>query len=67
MPLPFILYSSILMPEMFTLVGTGAQPDMTLFFSIFFSNLLYMVTLVWLIVLLAQRSEPGPARNGPDV
>jgi uncharacterized membrane protein YhaH (DUF805 family) len=67
MPLPFILYSSILMPGMFTSVGTGAQPDMTLFFSIFFSNLLYMVTLVWLIVLLAQRSEPGPARNGPDV
>ena len=57
MPLPFIIYSSIQMPRMFGSVGTGAQPDMVLFFSIFFSNLLYIVTLIWLIVLLAGPSE----------
>jgi uncharacterized membrane protein YhaH (DUF805 family) len=62
MPLPFILYSSVQMPRMFASIGTGSQPDMTLFFSIFFSNLIYIVTLIWLIVLLAGPSEPVPNR-----
>jgi uncharacterized membrane protein YhaH (DUF805 family) len=64
MPLPFILYSSIQMPRVFGSVATGSQPDMGLFFSIFFSNLLYMVTLIALIVLLAGRSDAGPNRYG---
>lgn len=63
MPLPFILYSSVQMPNMFATVGTGTQPDMTLFFSIFFSNLLYIVTLIWLIVLLAGPSEASPTAD----
>jgi uncharacterized membrane protein YhaH (DUF805 family) len=58
MPLPFILYSSIQMPRVFSSVGPGAQPDMALFFSIFLSNLLYIITLIWLIVLLAGQSAP---------
>jgi uncharacterized membrane protein YhaH (DUF805 family) len=58
MPLPFIIYSSVQMPRMFASVGMGTQPDMTLFFSIFLSNLLYIVTLIWLIVLLAGPSAP---------
>lgn len=66
MPLPFILYSSIQMPRMFATVGTGSEPDMTVFFSIFFSNLLYIVTLIWLIVLLAGASDPAPNRYSVD-
>jgi len=62
MPLPFILYSSVQMPRMFASVGTGTQPDMSLFFSIFFSNMLYIITLIWLIVLLAGASEQVPNR-----
>lgn len=62
MPLPFIIYSSIQMPRVFASVGTGAQPDTTLFFSIFFSNLLYIITLIWLIVLLAGPSASAPNR-----
>jgi len=62
MPLPFIIYSSIQMPRMFAFVGVETQPDMALFFSIFFSNLLYIVTLIWLIVLLAGPSEQGANR-----
>lgn len=62
MPLPFIIYSSVQMPRMFASVGTATQPDMTLFFSIFLSNLLYIATLIWLIVLLASPSEPAPNR-----
>jgi uncharacterized membrane protein YhaH (DUF805 family) len=61
MPLPFILYSSVQMPRMFASIGTATQPDITLFFSIFLSNLFYIVTLIWLVVLLAGPSEP--ARN----
>ena len=64
MPLPFILYSSVQMPRMFASVETAIQPDMMLFFSIFLSNLFYMVTLIWLIVLLAGASEPGANRYG---
>lgn len=62
MPLPFIIYPSVQMPRVFASVGTGAQPDMTVFFSIFLSNLFYIVTLIWLIVLLAGPSEPAPNR-----
>ena len=58
MPLPFIIYSSFQMPRMFAFAGRETQADMMLFFSIFFSNLLYIVTLIWLIVLLAGPSEP---------
>lgn len=57
MPLPFILYSSIQMPRMFASVVGNTPPEMAMFFSIFFSNLLYIVTLIWLIVLLAGPSE----------
>ena len=64
MPVPFIIYSSIQMPRMFAFVGVETQPDMALFFSIFFSNLLYIVTLIWLIVLLAGPSEEGANRQG---
>ena len=67
MPLPFIIYSSVQMPRMFASVGTGTQPDMTLFFSIFLSNLIYIVTLIWVIVLLAGPSEPAPNRYGPTI
>ena len=35
-----------------------------LFFSIFASGALYMAAMIWLIVLLARRSAPGPNRYG---
>jgi len=59
-PLPFTIYSSAQMPRMFAFVGAGTQPDMTLFFSIFLSNLFYIIALIWLIVLLAGQSESEP-------
>jgi len=59
LPLPFIIYSSVMMPRVFASVG---EPDMRLFFSIFFSNMLYLITLVVLIVLLAGQAESGPNR-----
>lgn len=55
MPLPFIIYSSIMMPRMFT---SMSDPNMSLFFSVSLSNMLYIVTLIWLIVILAGPSDP---------
>lgn len=63
MPLPFILYSTIMMPKVF---ASAINPGMGQFFSIFISNMLYMVTLIWLIVWLASPSEPGPNRYDAD-
>lgn len=60
MPLPFILYSSIMMPQMFGSFGNGREPNTALFFSIFFSNMLYIIALITLIVFLAGRSNPQP-------
>ena len=57
MPLPFIIYSSVQMPRMFGSFGTGTEPDMNLFFSIFLSNLIYIGTLIALIVLLCRASD----------
>jgi uncharacterized membrane protein YhaH (DUF805 family) len=59
MPLPFIIYSSIMMPRVFASRG---EPDMSLFFSIFFSNMLYIITLIVLIALLAGSSQLGRNR-----
>lgn len=59
MPLPFILYSSVQMPRMFASIGGATQPDISLFFSIFLSNLFYIITLIWLIVMLAGSSKPA--------
>lgn len=67
MPLPFIIYSSVQMPRMFASVGTATEPDLTLFFSMFLSNLFYIITLIWLIVLLAAPSEPAPNRYNTTV
>jgi len=66
MPLPFILYSSIQMPGMFSSIGIERGPDVVLFFSIFLSNLLYIATLIWLIVLLAGPSESAGDRVKTD-
>jgi len=62
LPLPFILYSAIQMPRMFGSMASGGQPDLGLFFSVFFSNLLYMASVLALIVLLAGASDPRPNR-----
>lgn len=57
LPLPFIIYSSFMMPALF---ASAAEPAMALFFSVFISNMLYIVALVVLIVFLAGASDPAP-------
>jgi uncharacterized membrane protein YhaH (DUF805 family) len=66
MPLPFIAFSMIAMPQIFASAGTGSEPDLSLFFAVFFSNMLYIVTLIILVVLLAIKSTEGPNRFGDN-
>jgi len=58
MPVPFIIYSTIMMPR----VLASPNENIPLFFSIFFSNMLYIVALIALIVWLAGPSDPAPNR-----
>lgn len=61
MPLPFLLFSMIMMRDFFGSFGS-AHPNIDRFSQIFTSNLIYMLTLLALIVLLARRSDPQPNR-----
>ncbi|MGH6996997.1 MAG: DUF805 domain-containing protein, partial [Phenylobacterium sp.] len=63
LPLPFVAYSSAMFFRLFSQFTSGT-PDPRLFFSVFASNMLYIVVLVTLIVLLALRSSPGQNRYG---
>lgn len=65
MPLPFIAYSSITMPSLFSSIGSAPDFNVLLFFSVFLSNLLYMAALIWLIILLAKPSASSPRPSSP--
>jgi uncharacterized membrane protein YhaH (DUF805 family) len=66
MPLPFLLFGLTAFPAMITQVTASGEPDLGLFFLLFFNNLLYLVALAGLIVLLVLRGTTGPNRFGPE-
>jgi uncharacterized membrane protein YhaH (DUF805 family) len=66
MPLPFIAFSIVAMPQVFESVRAGNGRGLGLFFAVFFSNALYLITLIILIVLLASKSTEGRNRFGDD-
>jgi uncharacterized membrane protein YhaH (DUF805 family) len=66
MPLPFLLFGMIRMRGFFETFPSG-QPDMNRFNQIFIGNMIYILTLIALIVLLARRSDPQPNRFDPAV
>jgi uncharacterized membrane protein YhaH (DUF805 family) len=63
LPLPFAVYSGTMLVR-FQRQFESEEQDMRLFYSIFTSNLLYLVAVALLIVLLARRSAPSPNRFG---
>lgn len=63
MPLPFLIVSMVQMRNLFTSFGSGSVA-MDGFYLIFFSNMIYILTIIALIVLLSRRSDPGPNRFG---
>jgi uncharacterized membrane protein YhaH (DUF805 family) len=50
-PLPFITFASVMMPKVFR-----EEPEVGLFFAVFFNNVLYLTSLGVLIVFLAKPS-----------
>jgi uncharacterized membrane protein YhaH (DUF805 family) len=65
LPLPFLAAAMLLMPKLFgnfTRVGT---PDRTLFFGLFFNNLVYLGSPALLVYLLVGKGTPGSNRFGP--
>lgn len=64
MPLPFIAFSLSVMPQVFGADGVGNEIGLGLFFAAFLSNMLYMITLIILVVLLANKSKDGPNQFG---
>ena len=63
LPLPFVAYSGTMFARIFSRFEAGG-PSLLLFASVFMSNMLYLVSVVLLILLLARRSAPGPNRFG---
>lgn len=66
LPLPFLIFSLAAFPGMFKNMAAGSEPDIGLFFLIFASNLVYLITLVLLGVLMIPKGSDGPNRFGPQ-
>lgn len=64
MPVPFLLFAVTGFPIIMTRLMAAEEPDLSLFFLLFFNNMLYMIALVSLIVLLALSGTRGPNRFG---
>jgi uncharacterized membrane protein YhaH (DUF805 family) len=60
LPLPFIIFASVMMPRVFA----QNPPDMGLFFVIFINNMFYIASLIFLVVLLAGAGSKGENRYG---
>jgi uncharacterized membrane protein YhaH (DUF805 family) len=69
LPLPFLVFGLFwfmrIISTMFVADEMGSE-YMSSFMLGFFNNLVYMGTLVFLVVCLAQGSEPGENRHGPQ-
>jgi uncharacterized membrane protein YhaH (DUF805 family) len=65
-PLMFMMTGLALMPRLFRNFATAPNPDLKLFFLLFANNLLYLISLLLLLFLLAGAGTSGPNRFGPD-
>jgi uncharacterized membrane protein YhaH (DUF805 family) len=61
MPLPFVALSMAIAPSVFA----PGNPDLQLFATMFLSNLAYLVSLAWLVVLLGGPGDITANRFGP--
>ena len=66
MPVPFLVFGVVFFPVMMTGMIEATEPNLVLFFLMFFNNIAYMVGLISLIVMLCLRGMPGPNRFGPE-
>ena len=65
LPLPFLFGGFFGMHAVFT-GFTGGAPDIVPFLWLFLNNLIYLATLIYLVVVLAQAGTPGTNRFGDD-
>lgn len=61
LPLPFIVFSTVKMPQFFA----ASEPDFSDFGLLFLNNALYLLALLALAILLALPSQPTENRFGP--
>lgn len=59
MPLPFIIYSSFVLPVVF---ASSGPPNVAVFVTSFVSNILYLIAIIVLVIFLASAGTPGPNR-----
>lgn len=64
MPVPFLAFGMIGFPMMMSEMTTGDDPNVTMFFALFFNNVIYLALLMVLVVLLVGASTVGPNRFG---
>jgi uncharacterized membrane protein YhaH (DUF805 family) len=63
-PVPFVAFGVFGMLLMLKSAMDTGMPNFALGGLLFLNNLLYMVTLIGLIIVLAQKGTPGPNRYG---
>lgn len=66
MPVPFLLFGAVFFPMMMNDMMQSPEPNLALFFLLFFNNMAYVVGLISLIVLLCLRGTSGLNRFGPE-
>lgn len=66
MPVPFLLFGAGFFPMMMNDMMQSPEPNLALFFLLFFNNMAYVVGLISLIVLLCLGGTSGLNRFGPE-
>ena len=64
MPVPFLAFAMTMMPILMNSLMADPEPRLDLFGMLFVNNIVYMITLVTLVIILAQKGTPGPNRYG---
>ena len=66
MPVPFLLFGVVFFPIMMNDMMQATEPNLGLFFLLFFNNMAYIVGLISLIVMLCLKGTSGPNRFGAE-
>jgi uncharacterized membrane protein YhaH (DUF805 family) len=67
MPVPFLLFGVGVFPIMMNDMMQSPEPNLALFFLLFFNNMAYIIGLISLIVMLCLKGTSGPNRFGAEV
>jgi uncharacterized membrane protein YhaH (DUF805 family) len=67
MPVPFLIFCVGLFPVVMNDMMQSPEPNLALFFLLFFNNMAYIIGLISLVVLLCLPGTRGPNRFGAEV